>query len=181
MSRIGHVQRLKLQSYDNKIFEVDRKVACVSKLIQEFVEEPHTKVVATEVKITIDIIEDTTREHAPIVYLPRVDGETLWEVLEYSKAYVEGAKNASSAHKNDEEEEKMVPWEIESFFNMDQVTFTSLLRAGAYLQTKGLVALACRAAVYMADRGMAFDKGEESTGLSNTIWVLECTGNEICF
>jgi hypothetical protein len=33
----------------------------------------------------------------------------------------------------------------------------------------------------MADRGMAFDKGEESTGLSNTIWVLECTGNEICF
>lgn len=169
MSRIGHVQRLTLQSYDNKIFEVDRKVACVSKLIQEFVEEPHTELVAPEVKITIDIIEDTTKKHAPIICLPRVDGETLWKVLEYSKAYLEGAKNISSAHKSDEEEEKMVPWEIESFFNMDQVTFTSLLRAGAYLQTEGLVALACRAVVHMADRGMAFDKGEGSAGLSSTI------------
>jgi S-phase kinase-associated protein 1 len=117
--------KVKLQSSDNQVFEVDEEVANESLTIK-------------------NMIEDTGVEET--VPLPNVNGKVLAKIIEYCKYHVEANKKTDDKPAKSEEDKRT--WDAE-FVKVDQATLFDLILAANYLNIKGLLDLTCQTVANM--------------------------------
>lgn len=119
------MSKVKLNSSDNQIFEVDEEVAMESQTVK-------------------NMIEDTGAEDA--IPLPNVSGKILAKVIEYCKYHVEANKKVDD--KPAKSEDDIRQWDTE-FVKVDQATLFDLILAANYLNIKGLLDLTCQTVAQM--------------------------------
>lgn len=113
---------VKLQSNDDRIFEVPEKVAVTNETVK-------------------NLLEDCDRD-LPIP-LPNVDGSTLEKVIEFETHYVENPLPVSDDEKNTRRE--LTEWDIEFCNQCGQQMLFQLILAGNYLDNEHLLDVTCKA------------------------------------
>ncbi|GLJ36403.1 hypothetical protein SUGI_0730870 [Cryptomeria japonica] len=112
--------KVKLNSSDDEMFEVDEAVAFESETIK-------------------NMIEDTGVES--VVPLPNVNSKILAKVIEYCKYHVDAAKTSEETTALSELDVKK--WDKE-FVKVDQATLFDIILAANYLNIKKLLDLTCQ-------------------------------------
>jgi S-phase kinase-associated protein 1 len=114
--------KLKLQSQEGQIFEVEDSVACKSQLIKNMVEDSGTD------------------EEIP---LPNVKSEVLEKVIEYCRHYKDISPEEIKKPLPSANLSEVVPAWDASFVELPQEMLFELILAANYLDIKGLLDLTC--------------------------------------
>eukprot|EP00184_Porphyridium_aerugineum_P008743 CAMPEP_0184693238 /NCGR_PEP_ID=MMETSP0313-20130426/1512_1 /TAXON_ID=2792 /ORGANISM="Porphyridium aerugineum, Strain SAG 1380-2" /LENGTH=149 /DNA_ID=CAMNT_0027151265 /DNA_START=222 /DNA_END=668 /DNA_ORIENTATION=+ len=107
--------KVKLQSHDGEIFEVDHGVASISIMVN-------------------DLLQDTSADD--IIPIPNVKAEILSKVIEYSRYQYALKTNAQT-------EEQVDAWN-KAFVQVDKATLFELILAANFLNIQPLLDLACK-------------------------------------
>ena len=121
---------VKLQSSDEKEFNVDKSVAEMSVTIKNMLEDMQ------------DIGSDTP------IPLPNVTGAILEKVITYCKYHKENPTPVSEEKKDEKRTDDIIPWDQE-FCKVDQATLFELILAANYLDIKPLLDLTCKTVANM--------------------------------
>eukprot|EP01120_Amphizonella_sp_Union-15-10_P000994 TRINITY_DN11061_c0_g1_i1.p1 TRINITY_DN11061_c0_g1~~TRINITY_DN11061_c0_g1_i1.p1 ORF type:complete len:165 (-),score=41.33 TRINITY_DN11061_c0_g1_i1:94-588(-) len=124
----GSTGNVKLQSSDDKPFDVPMEVAQMSLTIK-------------------NMIEDICPDGETPIPLPNVSGKILEKVIEYCKHH---HANHTTDEKKDNEKrtDDITPWDQE-FCKVDQATLFELILAANYLDIKPLLDLTCKTVANM--------------------------------
>jgi len=128
---------VKLESSDEVIVEVERKIA--------------------EMSVTVKHMLDDLTETDTAIPLPNVTGKILQKVIEYAK-YHHDNPNPPPEEKDEkplygvpDERDHIIPWDRE-FCNVEQATLFELILAANYLDIKPLLDLTCKTVSNMLKR-----------------------------
>ena len=135
---------VKLQSADEKTFEVTREQAFMSITIKNMLEDM--------VGISVD---------NPIP-LPNVTGKILEKVIEYTKYHIEHP-SPGDEKKDEKRTDDIIPWDAE-FCKVDQPTLFDLILSANYLDIKPLLDLTCKTVANMI-KGKTPDEIRETFGV----------------
>jgi S-phase kinase-associated protein 1 len=116
--------KLKLQSSDKEIFEVDRDVALKSETVKNM----------------IDDVEPAAADQP--IPLPNVTSKILAKVIEYCKYHVE-AEKANNPERTAPTEDEKKAWDTD-FVKVEQSVLFDLILAANYLNIKDLLDLTCQ-------------------------------------
>jgi len=120
---------VKLESSDEVIVEVERKIAESS----------------VTIKHMLDDLETDSDNPIP---LPNVTGKILQKVIEYCKYHNEHPDAPSDEKKDEKRTDDIIPWDKE-FCDVDQATLFELILAANYLDIKPLLDLTCKTVANM--------------------------------
>jgi len=118
---------VKLESSDNKVFEVPQEIASMSVTIKH-------------------MLEDIGDSDTPIP-LPNVNGYILEKVIEYCRYHHEHP-SLPSEEKDEKRTDDIIPWDRE-FCKVDQPTLFELILAANYLDIKPLLDVTCKTVANM--------------------------------
>ncbi|KAF2074358.1 hypothetical protein CYY_004334 [Polysphondylium violaceum] len=119
---------VKLESSDEKIYEVERDIACMSVTIK-------------------NMLEDIGDSDAPIP-LPNVTSTILEKVLEYCKHHHEHPSPQPEDKKDEKRLDDIPPYDRD-FCKVDQPTLFELILAANYLDIKALLDVTCKTVANM--------------------------------
>ncbi|GAM28869.1 hypothetical protein SAMD00019534_120450 [Acytostelium subglobosum LB1] len=119
---------IKLESSDEKVFEVQREIACMAVTIKH-------------------MLEDLGDTDTPIP-LPNVTGVILEKVLEYCRHHHEHPTPQQDDKKDEKRLDDIPPWDRE-FCKVDQPTLFELILAANYLDIKPLLDVTCKTVANM--------------------------------
>eukprot|EP01121_Diplochlamys_sp_Union-15-3_P006053 TRINITY_DN164_c0_g1_i3.p1 TRINITY_DN164_c0_g1~~TRINITY_DN164_c0_g1_i3.p1 ORF type:complete len:169 (+),score=34.13 TRINITY_DN164_c0_g1_i3:96-602(+) len=124
-------QNVKLQSADDKDFEVSVEVASMSVTIK-------------------NMLEDLSPDSDTPIPLPNVSGKILEKVIDYCKYHYEHPTPSSDDKKDAGEKrtDDIIPWD-QDFCKVDQATLFELILAANYLDIKPLLDLTCKTVANM--------------------------------
>ncbi|CAK9197924.1 unnamed protein product [Sphagnum troendelagicum] len=124
MEAISEAQSIvMLRSSDNKMFQVEKGVAC-------------------ELIAVKNMIEDTGMDQP--IPLPNVSSNILAKVIEYCKYHVDNRRKALSEQRQVAAADNVVKAWDQDFINVDQGTLFDLILAANYLNIKDLLELTCQ-------------------------------------
>jgi len=119
---------VKLQSSDDREFEVPRDIA--------------------EQSVTLkNMLEDIPDNDAAIP-LPNVNSKILEKVIEYCKYHKEHPTPVSEEKKDEKRTDDIIPWD-QKFCEVEQATLFELILAANYLDIKPLLDLTCKTVANM--------------------------------
>ena len=125
------MSKVQLKSKDDKVFNVDKDVACMSTTIKNLIED-------------IDELDDETA-----IPVPNVSGAILEKVVQYCEYHQ--ANPVPAIEDNNHEEKRtddIIPWDAE-FCQVDQSTLFELILAANFLDIKALLDLTCKTVANM--------------------------------
>lgn len=132
-SRAGNVPRVKLQSSDGVVFDVDIDVAEMSVTIRDVLKNVRSV--------------EAAEEGVP---LPKVHSTILSKVLEWAAHHRHDPPTPEEDEETDEWmgqterfEDYVSLWD-EEFLNVDQATFFAIIEAANYLNVQGLFKMTCK-------------------------------------
>eukprot|EP00028_Trichosphaerium_sp_Am-I-7-wt_P003104 CAMPEP_0168517676 /NCGR_PEP_ID=MMETSP0405-20121227/6202_1 /TAXON_ID=498012 /ORGANISM="Trichosphaerium sp, Strain Am-I-7 wt" /LENGTH=163 /DNA_ID=CAMNT_0008537749 /DNA_START=127 /DNA_END=618 /DNA_ORIENTATION=+ len=120
---------VKLQSSDEKEFEVAVEVASMSQTIK-------------------NMLEDLAPESDTPIPLPNVSGKILEKVIDYCKWHYEHPTHQADDKKEEKRTDDIIPWD-KNFCQVDQATLFELILAANYLDIKPLLDLTCKTVANM--------------------------------
>jgi S-phase kinase-associated protein 1 len=119
---------IKLQSFDEQEFEVERSIA--------------------EMSVTVKNMLDDIPEGDNTIPLPNVTGKILAKVVEYCKYHKDHPTPAAEEKKDEKRTDDIIPWD-QNFCQVDQATLFELILAANYLDIKPLLDLTCKTVANM--------------------------------
>ena len=120
---------IKLESSDEQVFEVDRKIA--------------------EMSVTIKhMLDDLDAECDNPIPLPNVAGKILQKVIEYCTHHNENPEPPSDEKNDSKALDNIAPWD-KDFCDVDQATLFEMILAANYLDIKPLLDLTCKTVANM--------------------------------
>merc|ERR1719242_1423604 len=125
--------KVKLESSDEQVFEVEREIAEQSVTVKHML---------------TDLGGDSDAAAIP---LPNVTGKILAKVIEYCRYHQEHPDPPTSEEKKDDKRtDDIIPWDKE-FCDVDQATLFELILAANYLDIKPLLDLTCKTVANMIE------------------------------
>eukprot|EP00012_Vannella_robusta_P011716 CAMPEP_0206196452 /NCGR_PEP_ID=MMETSP0166-20121206/8454_1 /ASSEMBLY_ACC=CAM_ASM_000260 /TAXON_ID=95228 /ORGANISM="Vannella robusta, Strain DIVA3 518/3/11/1/6" /LENGTH=162 /DNA_ID=CAMNT_0053613925 /DNA_START=29 /DNA_END=517 /DNA_ORIENTATION=- len=123
--------KVQLKSKDDKVFSVEKDVACMS----------------TTIKNLIDDIDELDEETA--IPVPNVSGAILEKVIQYCEHHLDNPVPAVEDKSHEEKRtDDILPWDAE-FCQVDQSTLFELILAANFLDIKSLLDLTCKTVANM--------------------------------
>lgn len=123
--------KVQLKSKDDKVFTVEKDVACMS----------------TTIKNLIDDIDELDEDTA--IPVPNVSGAILEKVVQYCEYHLENPVPAVEDKSHEEKRtDDIIPWDAE-FCQVDQSTLFELILAANFLDIKSLLDLTCKTVANM--------------------------------
>lgn len=125
------MQKIKLQSNDGEVFEVDIDVAKVSATIKQMLEGLGTN--------------EQDDEQVP---LPNVSAAILRKVIQYAEHHKDDPPTAEEDETKEKRTDDISSWDTD-FLKVDQGTLFELILAANYLDIKGLLDVTCKTVANM--------------------------------